>query len=218
MSVYLYNLGFSLANAANGNFLAYQGSQTGLGQSETWFQYNGSGLPAGVSDNLVALSALNPSDWGKTSSPDLNGGADYMLVRIFNTDGLPSPSSSFLLRLTAVMGHGYEGAGLPASTPLQSPFLVGSKARPVVDTDNSTNPPNWPQATGSDGAWTYCFGMIHGIINNYSCNIGATAYVASGQYAGFSAYGQDPQLHVVSPGVDGACDDGDDDVDDESAA
>lgn len=202
MSVYLYNLGFSLANAAYGNFLPYQGGQTGLGQSDTWFQYNGAGLPSGVSDNLVALQALTPSDWNKlTSPPSLNGGVDYVLVRVFNTDGLPSPSSSFMLRLTAVMGHGYAGNGVPAATPLQSPFQMGSRARPVIDTDNSTNPPNWPPATGSDGAWTYCFGMIHGIINDYSCNIGATAYVASGQYAGFSAFGQDPQFHVVSPGA-----------------
>ena len=211
MSVYLYNLGFSLANAGNGNFLPYQQSQTGLGQSQTWFQYNGQNLPAGVSDNLVALQALTATDWTTlTSAPDLDGGVDYVIVRIFNTDGLASPSSSFLLRLTAVMGHGYEGNGAPAATPLQSPFLVGSKARAVIDTDNSTNPPNWPQATGTDGAWTYCFGMIHGVINNYSCNIGATAYVAPPQqYAGFSAFGQDPQFHVVSPGMDGACDDSD---------
>lgn len=199
MSVYLYNLGFSLANAANGNFLPYQGSQTGLGQSDTWFVYNGAGLPTGVSDNLVALQALTPSDWNKMSAaPSFVSGTDYVLVRIFNTDGLPSPSASFLLRLTAVMGHGTSTDGTPATTPLQSPFQVGSKARPIVDTDNSTNPPNWPPATGSDGAWTYCFGMIHGIINDYSCNIGATAYVASGQYAGFSAFGHDPQLHVGS--------------------
>jgi len=203
MSVYLYNLGFSLANAAYGNFLPYQGSQTGLGQSDSWFQYNGTNLPPGVSDNLVPLQALNSSDWTRlTSSPSFVVGSDYVIVRIFNTDGVASPSSSFLLRLTAVIGHGNSAAGAPASTPLQSPFQVGSNARAVIDTDNSTNPPNWPQATGSDGAWTYCFGMIHGIINDYSCNIGATAYVAPGQqYAGFSAFGHDPQLHVVMTAV-----------------
>lgn len=217
MSVYLYNLGFSLANAANGNFLPYLGGQTGLGQSDTWFQYNGSGLPAGVSDSLVALQALTSSDWTTmTSLPGFVSGTDYMLVRIFNSDGLASPSPSFLLRLTVVMGHGYDANGAPAATPLQSPFQVGSKARPVIDTDNSTNPPGWPQATGSDGAWTYCFGMIHGIINDYSCNIGVTAYVASGQYAGFSAFGHDPQLHVGSTMVPAG--DGDNDVDDEPAA
>lgn len=200
MSVYLYNLGFSLANAAYGNFLPYQGSQTGLGQSDTWFQYNGSTLPSWVVDNVAPVtSALNASDWTTmTSPPDFVAGTDYLLVRIFNTDGLPSPSASFVLRLTAVMGHGYNANGTPAATPLQSPFLAGSKARPVIDTDNSANPPNWPQATASDGAWTYCLGMIHGIINDYSCNIGVTAYVSSGTYAGFSAFGHDPQLHVGS--------------------
>jgi hypothetical protein len=194
MFVYLYNLGFSLANAANGNFLAYQGSQTGLGQSDTWFQYNGVGLPAGVVDNVVPLTALNSGDWTKmVSPPDFTAGADYMLTRIFNVD---TPEPAMNLKLTVVMGHGTTGTPV-ASTPLQAPFMVGAKARPVVDTDNST-PSNWPGPTGTDGAWTYCLGMIHGIINDYSCNIGATAYVASGTYAGISAFGHDPQLHVGS--------------------
>ena len=202
MSVYLYNLGFTLANAANGNFLPYQGSQTGLGLSDTWFQYNGSGLPPGVVDNLVPLSALNPGDWTPlTAAPSFRAGADYMLMRIFNTD-IPQPV--ILLRLTAVMGHGTTG-NPPASTPLQAPFQVGTKARPVIDTDAS-NPNNWPAPTATDGSWTYCVGMIHGIINDYSCNIGATAYVSSGPYAGMSAFGQDPQLHVGST-MALACDD-----------
>jgi len=198
MAVYLYNLGFTLANASNGNFLASSSGQTGLGQSDMWFQYNGAGLPPGVSDNLVALGALNPSDWTTlTTVPNLNSGNDYMVVRIFNTDSFPAPAPTFLLRLTAVMGHGSSTAS-PASTPLQAPFQVGAKARPVIDTDNSTNPPNWPAPTGTDGAWTYCFGMIHGAPNDYACNIGVTAYLSSGQYQGFSAFGHDPQLHVVT--------------------
>jgi hypothetical protein len=212
MSLYLYNLGFSLANAANGNFVPSQGGQTGLNQSDTWFQYNGSTLPSWVADNVAPVQVpLNASDWNTlTSLPSFAIGADYLVVRIFNTDGLPSPSASFLLRLTAVMGKGTSAAGQPAAAPLQSPFQVGSKARAVIDTDNSSNPPNWPTATASDGAWTYCFGMIHGIINDYSCNIGATAYVApGGQYSGFSSFGHDPQLHVVMPNVPVVCDDED---------
>jgi len=198
MAVYLYNLGFTLANAGNGNFLASSPGQTGLGQSDTWFQYNGAGLPPGVSDNLVALAALNPGDWTKLSAvPDLSSGNDYMVVRIFNTDSFPAPAPTFLLRLTAVMGHGSSTDSV-ATTPLQAPFQVGAKARPVIDTDNSTNPPTWPAPTGTDGAWSYCFGMIHGVANDYTCNIGATAYLSSGQYQGFSGFGHDPQLHVVT--------------------
>ncbi len=213
MAVYLYNLGFSLANAAYGNFLPALGGQSGLGLSDTWFQYNGTGLPTGVSDNLVALAALNPANWTALSSaPSLKAGTDYMLVRIFNTDTFAPPAPTFLLRLTAVMGHGTSST-VPASTPLQAPFQVGSKARPVIDTDNATNPPNWPAPTGTDGAWTYCFGMIHGLDNDYTCNIGVTAYLSSSQYAGFSAFGHDPQLHVVTM-VPAVCDD----ENDESAA
>jgi hypothetical protein len=203
MAVYLYNLGFTLANAANGNFLDHLGSQTGLGQSDTWFRYNGVGLPPGVSDNVVPLGALTPSDWTTlTGTPNFVAGTDYMLVRIFNTDSFPPPAPTFLLRLTAVMGHG-SSSDTAASTPLQAPFQVGSKARPVIDTDNSTNPPNWPAPTGTDGAWTYCFGMLHGVANDYACNIGATAYVSSGTYAGFSGFGHDPQLHVVTMAMRG---------------
>jgi hypothetical protein len=215
MAVYLYNLGFSLANAANGNFLDYQGGQTGFGQSNTWFVYTPTGLPSGVVDNVAALQALTLSNWTTlSSSPGFCAGTDYMLLRIFNTD-VPQPT--ILLRTTAVMGHGTSGAGAPAATPLQAPFMAGNNARPVIDVDNS-NAGNWPGPTGNDGAWTYCLGMIHGIINEYSCNIGATAYVAAaGPYQGMSAFGRDPQLHVVTTLQRNACDDDDAD-DDESAA
>ncbi|HKS72817.1 MAG TPA: hypothetical protein VJQ82_06430 [Terriglobales bacterium] len=206
MAIYLYNLGFSLANAANGNF-SPAGNQTGLNQSDTWFVYNKTGVPTWVVDSVAAVQALNPADWNVATMPiNFQSNTDYVLVRIFNTDNLSPAPSQFLLRLTAVMGHGTEGAGLPASS-LQAPFMAGTKARPVIDCDNSTNPPNWPAATGTDGAWTYCFGMIHGIASDYSCNIGATAYVSNGQYAGFSAYGIDPQLHVVTMVAPGVCDD-----------
>jgi hypothetical protein len=203
MAVYLYNLGFSLANAANGNFFDHMGGQMGLGQSDTWFQYNGAGVPPGVVDNVVPLTALNSSDWTTmASAPSFVSGSDYMLVRVFNTDA-PMPITN--LRLTAVMGHGAI-ATAPEATPLQAPFMVGSKARPVIDCDNSS-PAGWPGPTGTDNAWTYCLGMIHGVINDYSCNIGATAYVPSGTYAGQSCFGHDPQLHVVSPGLAFDCGD-----------
>lgn len=206
MAVYLYNLGFTLANATNGNFTDRLGSQTGFGQSDTWFQYNGSGTPPGVIDNVVPLGALTLSDWNVMSTPpNFQAGTDYMLLRIFNTD---SPQPTMVLRTTAVMGHGMTGVS-PINTPLQAPFMLGTKARPVIDTDNSTAA-NWPGPTGTDGAWTYCLGMIHGVINDYSCNVGATVYVSSGQYAGTSCFGRDPQLHVGSTQAG----DGDNDADD----
>ncbi len=211
MAVYLYNLGFSLANAVNGNFLDHLGSQTGFGQSDTWFEYNGSGTPSGVTDNVVPLNALTLSDWDTMSTPpDFVAGADYMLLRIFNID---SPQPTMVLRTTAVMGHGITGSS-PISTHLQAPFMFGTKARPVIDLDNSTSA-NWPGPTGTDGAWTYCLGMIHGVINDYSCNIGATVYASSGPYPGTSCFGRDPQLHVGSTMVPG-CDGDSDDIDDQT--
>jgi len=214
MSVYLYNLGFALANAANGNFLDHLGGQTGLGQSDTWFQYNGSGLPPGVVDNVVPLSALNPADWiTMTTAPDFVAGADYVLMRIFNTD-LPSPT--MVMRLTAVMGRG-TSTTLPKTTPLQAPFQMGSRARPVIDTDNAGNPPNWPGPTGTDGAWSYCFGMMHGVVNDYSCNVGATVFAFNGSYQGLSSFGHDPQLHVGSTMVP-ECDDEQDETEADASA
>jgi hypothetical protein len=215
MAVYLYNVGFSLANAANGNFFDHMGGQTGFGQSDTWFQYNGAGLPPGVTDNVVALSALNLSDWTTMSSaPSFVAGSDYMLLRVFNTD-TPMPITN--LRVTAVMGHGIPGAGGPAST-LQAPFQINGKARPVIDVDNS-NAPSWPGPTGTDNAWTYCLGMIHGVINDYSCNVGATAYVPpGGTYSGTSCFGRDPQLHVGGMAAVPGCDEDDEEVADASAA
>ena len=196
MSVYLFNLGFSFSNsnAQNGNFIPYASTQTGLNQSNTWFMYNGQNLPPGVSDNVVALGALNTSDWTVCSAPtQFNAGSDYIILRIFNVDSFPSPAPTLRLRLTAVMGRGNEANGLPAGTNLQAPFMVDANhARPVIDCDG-TSANSWPLPTGTDGAWTYCIGEVHGVTNDYSLNIGASAWSSGGQYG---VYGVDPHLHV----------------------
>ena len=72
MSVYLYNLGFSLADADDGNFLT---GGSGLSNSDAWFVYNQSGLPSGVTDNVVALYGPDrqPVDFIH-GRPQLHGG------------------------------------------------------------------------------------------------------------------------------------------------
>jgi hypothetical protein len=194
MSVYLFNLGFSFANALNGNFVANASGQNGLNQSNQWFLYVGANPLPGLTDNVVPLGALNASDWSACAAPSqFDAGSDYILLRIFNTDSFPAPAPTLRLRLTAVMGRGMEGNGLPASTNLQAPFRMDANhARPVIDCDG-TGGSNWPLPTGTDGAWTYCIGEVHGATNDYSLNIGASAWASTGQYG---VYGVDPHLHV----------------------
>ena len=77
--------------------------------------------------------------------------------------------------------------------------MAGSQPRPVIDLDNSPGS-NWPGPTGTDGAWTYCIGMIHGNPADYTFNVGASAASSQpgSQQGTTMAYGQDPQMHVVT--------------------
>jgi hypothetical protein len=71
----------------------------------------------------------------------------------------------------------------------------------VIDFDNTPSVPNWVPV-GSDGAWTFCLGGVHGNANDYSTNVGVSVYVPSGQYSGqIYTFGHDPQLHVVMPSM-----------------
>jgi hypothetical protein len=207
MAIYVYNLQFSVANPANGMFIPYNsGSQSGLGVSSMWLEYNGSGTPPTVYDYPAVLPPLIASQWQMVptsqqnpltlnSAPSGGNPTDYILVRVFPVESLTNPQ----VRMTAVLGRGTNG---PVSTPnfAQSPFLMGLNARPVIDFDNAAATPNWVRP-GTDGAWTFCLGGVHGNANDYSCNVGATVYVPAPQsYQGTYAFGHDPQLHVVMPG------------------
>lgn len=202
MSVYLYNLGFSTSDSYGvaGEFEPYSNTQTGLNQSSAWMQYNvPSQLPPGVSDGLNPItSPLNSSQWnfmqqngstGMTLKP-----GDYVVVRFFPATSNPPCN----LRATAVVGRGTSNPA-PVGTQNSSPFMASStQPRPVVDFDNSPGS-NWPQPTSSDGSWTFCIGMIHGNAADYSMNIGASVYITAGaQQGSVMAYGQDPQMHVVT--------------------
>ena len=198
MTVYLYNLGFSTSDSYGvaGEFEPYQRSQAGLNQSSAWMQYNvPNQLPPGVTDGLAALGALTASQWNFVQGNigmNLKAG-DYVILRFFPTGSNPGCN----LRATAVIGRG-NSTPAPASTAQSAPFMAGSQPRPVIDFDNSSGS-NWPGATGTDGAWTYCIGMVHGNPADYTLNVGASIYITSGSQQGsVMAYGQDPQMHVVT--------------------
>ena len=198
-NVYLLNLGISTQSAysTSGAFKAYSASDTALGISGAWFKYTGTGLPTGVADNLVGLTALNSSYWQfvqtDQSALTINTG-DYVIVRIFPFDGsFPTNSNA---RFTVLFGAGTDSPN-NSSVTLQSPLQTSAGAvRPIIDTDNSSSS-NWPTPTGTDNAWTYCAGKIHATgPADFTFNIGITL----APYGGSTLYGfgRDPQLHVGS--------------------
>jgi hypothetical protein len=214
MSVYLYNLGFSASNAVNGNFSS---SGSGVNASNAWFQYVGAGLPPGTSPSVSIITSLAPtSNWSPLTQPpsSLVAGTDYVLLRIFNSDNNPG---GYLVRTTAIFGQGESGDGAPVGN-LQSPFVMGSYARPVIDFDTtSVTPPATPSWPGpvtdigpvsGESSWTYCLGLVHNpsaaLATVYIFNVGATVYeIASGLTY---AYGIDPRMKVGGMGLPVATD------------
>src|SRR5262249_18992640 len=107
MSIYMYSLGFTMNNAAAGNFL----SNASNANSDAWFMYNGQGVPPYVVDALQSVTTpLQPNQWTPLSSPpaDFSAGVDYLLMRIFNVDGY-YPDTLLNMRLTVVIGRGTSG-------------------------------------------------------------------------------------------------------------
>jgi hypothetical protein len=109
MAIYTYNLQFSLANAQNGMFTPYNNTQSGLGVSSVWIQYNGVGNQPTVYDFPSIVAPLVANQWqlvpqSLQSALPLNSVAigstptDYVLVRVFPLESLPNPQ----IRLTAV--------------------------------------------------------------------------------------------------------------------
>jgi hypothetical protein len=208
MAIYAYNLQFSLANAQNGMFTPYSNTQVGLGVSSVWIQYNGVGNQPTVYDFPSVVAPLTANQWSLVPQAQQNPlsinsvpvgttPTDYIFVRVFPLESLPSPQ----IRMTAVLGRGTNGAPSGSNNQSQSPFLTGQNARPVIDFDNTPSVPNWVPV-GTDGAWTFCLGGVHGNGNDYSTNVGVSVYVPAGPYSGqIYTFGHDPQLHVVMPSM-----------------
>jgi len=212
MSVYLYNLLFSLsgANSAVGRFQPYNSTTpnpTILNQSAAWFAYLVAGTPSGLGDYFATINqALNSSQWGNpqpdTSALTLNPG-DYLIMRIATTD---ANVQNYQSRVTAVLARG-SGSSLPAgASDLQSPLVMSTPTAPsalprtVIDVDGSM-PGSWPSAL-SDGSWANWLGMVHSApnaaANTYTMNVGATVYVSSGAPAAGNlfTFGHDPKMQV----------------------
>jgi hypothetical protein len=202
MTIYLYNLGFSASNAVNGNFTS---GGSGIDTSNAWFQYTGANQPPGTNPQFSIVTAVAPaSNWTVATPPSMfAAGTDYVLLRIFNSDNNPG---GYLVRTAAIFGQGDSSSVTPV-TNLQSPFVMGSYARPVIDCDPSSAS-SWPapvtdiSPVTSASSWTYCLGMVRnpsGQTITYQFNVGASVYeVASGN---IYAYGIDPRMKVGGMGL-----------------
>jgi len=209
MSVYLYNLAFSLITSDTpvGRFQQYNSSlpnPTILNQSAAWFAYQLAGTPNSYGDYYSPVSTpLTPNQWGDpqpdTSPWNLEPDDDYLMMRVFCTD--PNVSS-YTARVTAVFGRGTSGVLNPGANDLQSPLVMSTPTTPssypraVIDVDASSSS-SWPLPL-SDGSWVSWLGMIHApsnlAANDYSCNVGVSVYDGSKLYT----FGKDPQMHVVA--------------------
>jgi hypothetical protein len=212
MSVYLYNLLFSLSgsNSAVGRFQPYSSAianPTISNQSAAWFSYQVAGTPNGLGDYFAVITqALNPNQWGNPQ-PDSNALAlspgDYLIMRIASLD---ANVQNYQSRVTAVLARGSGTSLAPGASDLQSPLVMSTPTvssalpRTVIDVDGSLAP-SWPAAL-SDGSWVSWLGMVHSAPNaapnTYTMNVGASIYVNTGAPAAGNVFtfGHDPRMQV----------------------
>jgi hypothetical protein len=215
MSVYLYNLIFSLngSDCAAGRFQQYPSilppNATISSISCAWFEYMLAGTPFGLGPYYQTVgTVLDPTNWGNPHS-DVNGldldPGDYLMIRIASTD---SNVKHYQTRFTGVFGRGTSQT-LPAGAgDLQSPLVLSSAAAPsstlprtVIDSDGSAGT-SWPGPIVSDGSWVVWLGEVVAAPNNdtndYTMNVGASIYVnANPPSAGNTfTFGKDPKMQV----------------------
>jgi hypothetical protein len=176
MSVYVYNLAFSLltTDTAVGRFQVFNSAlpnPTIANQSSAWFTYLLTGTPGNLGDYFETVSAqINPNQWGNcvsdSGSLSLEPG-DYLAMRIFSTD---TNVGQYQARVTAVFGQGTSAPPVNTAETLQSPLVMSTPTvvseypRTVIDVDGSM-PSTWPgPVTGpltADGSWNNWLGMAH---------------------------------------------------------
>ena len=207
MSVYLYNLLFSLSGSdfSAGRFQQYNSgiaNPTILNQSSAWFTYLPAGTPFGLGDYYAAVtSPLNPGDWGHSQSDSgalqLSPG-DYLMMRVGSPD---SNARNYQTRFTGVFARGTSQV-LPAGAgDLQSPLVMSTSTVPstypraVIDMDG-TSGGSWPGPIASDNSWVAWLGMAHaapgGASNDYILNVGISVYTGANYYT----FGKDPRMRV----------------------
>lgn len=207
MSIYLYNLAFSLnsSDTPAGRFQQYNPtlpSPTIANQSCAWFTCIVNTPPAGYGDWFQQVfTALNPSQWNNpqpdSAGLDLDPG-DYLALRIFCSD---ANVSNYRARVTGVFGQGTSTP--PSVTPeiLQSPLVMSTSVIPstypraVIDVDGSSSA-NWPSPIAADGSWLNWLGGVHTPpdlgANDYTLNVGICVANGSALYT----FGTDPHMHV----------------------
>jgi hypothetical protein len=213
MSVYLYNLMFSL-NGSNVNVGSFEPFPSPLPPNpniatvpSAWFTATSS--PPGLQPYFQAMTQpLTASLWGSAQSDAndlmLNPG-DYLMVRVFSQD---SNVSNYQVRFTGVFGRGTSQPLAPGAGNLQSPLVMSSASSPnntfpraVIDVDASLGS-SWPVPL-SDGSWVTCLGRVviapGGAANDYTLNVGASVYVKGNQPAAGNlfTFGRDPRMHVT---------------------
>ncbi len=220
MSVYLYNLIFSLSGT-NVNVGQFQQYPTTLPPSPSisnvscaWFDYSSPTPPPGLGSYFqVVTQALTPTQWGNPQS-DANSltldPGDYLMMRVCCAD---SNVSNYQLRLTGVFGRGTSQELPPGASNLQSPLVMSSASAPnntlpraVIDVDGSSVT-NWPGPISADGSWVIWLGEVVSApadaANDYTLNVGASIYVSAGapSLGNLFTFGNDPKMHVTGLGM-----------------
>jgi len=215
MSVYLYNLIFSLtgSDCAVGRFQPYPAalppSPTIANTSCAWFEYNVTGTPPGLGAYYqVVTQALNSTQWANPQSDVTALGlepGDHLMIRVASAD---SNVSHYQTRFTGVFGRGTSQTLAAGADDLQSPLVLSSASAPnstlprtVIDSDGS-NGASWPAPIASDGSWVLWLGEViaapNGDSNDYTLNVGASVYVNSSppSTGNLFTFGKDPTMRV----------------------
>ena len=207
MSIYLYNLAFSLnsSDTRAGRFQQYNPTQpnpTIANQSCAWFTCVSNTPPNGFGDWFQQVSnALNPNQWSNPQ-PDSNPlsllPGDYLLMRVYSPD---SNVGNYRVRVTGVFGQGTGAPPGDTAETLQSPLVMSTSITPstypraVIDVDGSVAS-GWPTPIAADGSWVSWLGAVHTTsdngANDYTLNVGVSVLNASAIYT----FGTDPRMHV----------------------
>ena len=207
MSIYLYNLAFSLnsTDTPAGRFQQYNSnlqSPTIANQSCAWFTCVSNNPPSGFGDWFQQVfTALNSTQWG-SPQPDSNclplEPGDFLAMRVFSPD---ANVGNYRVRVTGVFGQGSSEVPTDTEETLQSPLVMSTSTMPstypraVIDVDGSLSS-SWPTPITADGSWVNWLGAVHTPsdegANDYTLNVGVSVLNGSSIYT----FGTDPRMRV----------------------
>lgn len=207
MSIYLYNLAFSLGSSdtAAGRFQQYNTNlqdPTIENQSCAWFTCVSNNPPGNFGDWFQQVfTALNPDDW-EDPQPDSDSlsldPGDFLVMRVFSTD---ANVANYQVRVTGVFGQGTSETPTDTDETLQSPLVMSTSLTPstypraVIDVDGSLAS-SWPAPIAADGSWVNWLGAVHTPsdkgANDYTLNVGISVLNGTSIYT----FGTDPRMKV----------------------